>query len=139
MPTELEMQIEELRSARKMYAADLGELNDAREDFEAENRDLITMCMARKEAVAYAEAKLRDLTLAAYAETCNKKPAAGVGIRIVKEVTCDEAEAIKWAVEAKALNCLSLQKANFKKVAEGLALPFVEIKEVATATIAKDL
>jgi hypothetical protein len=139
MPTELEMQIETVREARarRELAGETMKLAYARFDREeADNLRILTTC---REVLTAEEDKLRELTLAAYAETGNKKPADGVGIRIVKEITCDEAEAVKWAVDAKALNCLSLQKANFKKVAEGLALPFVEIKEVATATIAKEI
>ena len=139
MPTELEMQIENVRRARAVVA-DEKEAVDARmAAWEEENRMLLDSMEADRIQLREAEEKLRSLTLAAYAETGNKKPAAGVGIRIVKEITCDEAEAVKWAVEAQALSCLSLQKVNFKKVAEGLALPFVEIKEVATATISKEI
>ena len=86
-----------------------------------------------------AEEKLRAATLEAYQETGNKKPAPGVGVRIVKEMLFDEDEAIQWAIRANAMRCLSLQKANFKKVADGLELAFVEILEVPQATIAKEL
>ena len=86
-----------------------------------------------------AEEKLRAATLEAYQETGNKKPAPGVGIRVVKEMFYDDDEAIQWAIRANALPCLSLQKANFKKVAEGLKLGFVDIREIPQATISKEL
>ena len=86
-----------------------------------------------------AEEKLRAATLEAYQETGNKKPAPGVGVRIVKEMIFDEAEAIDWAVDASAKNCLKLNTSNFKKVAEGMGLPFAEIVECPQATIAKEL
>ena len=86
-----------------------------------------------------AEARLRELTLDAYQETGSKKPADGVGIRIVKQLHYAESEALAWAIESGVESCLALQKTNFNKAAEGLKLDFVKIEDVPQATIAMKL
>ena len=107
--------------------------------WEEENRELLDSIEAERIRLREEEEKLRAATLEAYQETGNKKPAPGVGIRVVKEMFYDDDEAIQWAIRANALPCLSLQKANFKKVAEGLKLGFVDIREIPQATISKEL
>jgi hypothetical protein len=139
MEPDLENQIENVREARANHVRLYGIISDLEKEIQDKYATTYEALGQATLAVKIAENRLRDLTLAAYAATGNKKPAPGVGIRIVKEISCDESQAVAWAVEARALNCLSLQKSNFKKVAEGLALPFVEINEVATATISKEL
>ncbi len=108
-------------------------------DLEAQIPKVLTSAAACRKTLMEEEAKLRELVLAAYADTGNKKPAHGVGIRIVKELEYDESKALDWAVASGADACLSLQKSNFKKVADGLKLDFVAIKEVPQATISKEL
>jgi len=110
------------------------------EKFNAENKQALDELSEARQELDLIEAELRDRVVKAHKATGAKKFCDGkLGIRIVKMMTFDESEALAWAIESGADNCLSLQKTNFKKVAEGLALPFVSISEIAQATIAKDL
>ncbi len=163
--SELEEQIEHVRVIREDLAGREQDLHEKQVAFNRENAALIEEKCRLMNAREEAEKKLRKLTLEAYQSAGSKKPAPGVGVRVVRQLHYDEAEALAWAIEsgaeaclslqktnfkkvAEALAwaiesgaeaCLSLQKTNFKKVAEGLALPFVRIEEVLQATIAKDL
>lgn len=110
-----------------------------RAEWEEQNRELLTESEQARQDVAEAEAELRALTLGAYKATGSKKPAPGVGVRIVKSIEFDEDKALHWCVANQYLNCLSLNRTTFKKVAEGLGPDFVTFKESAQATIAKEL
>ncbi len=135
----LEENISRVRELRLSVSIMKDMIDERMTRWEEENRELMDAIEAERIRLREEEEKLRAATLEAYQETGNKKPAAGVGIRIIKEMAFDEDEAIQWAIRANAMRCLSLQKANFKKVAEGLELGFVEILEVPHATIAKEL
>lgn len=139
VPTELEAQIQKVRELRAILESRTQEHHELQVAFNQQHKDLIeALCKARNEC-AEEEARLRELTMQAYVATGSKKPADGVGIRIVKQLHYDEAEALAWAIESGAESCLSLQKTNFKKVAEGLKLDFVKIEEIPQATIAREL
>lgn len=137
--SELEEQIEHVRVIRADLESRTQDLHERQVAFNQDNAVLIEEKCRLESACHQAEGKLRALTLEAFQATGSKKPAPGVGVRIVKQLHYDEAEALTWAIESQVENCLSLQKTNFKKVAEGLALPFVRIEKVAQATIAKEL
>ena len=139
MITDLETKISSVRNLRLSVSIIKDMIDKRMAMWEEENRELLDSIEAERIRLREEEEKLRAATLEAYQETGNKKPAPGVGVRIVKEMLFDEDEAIQWAIRANAMRCLSLQKANFKKVADGLELAFVEILEVPQATIAKEL
>lgn len=139
MMTELEANVSRVRSLRLSVSIMKKMIDERMALWEDENRELLDSIIAEGIRLREEEEKLRAATLEAYQETGNKKPAPGVGVRIVKEMIFDEAEAIDWAVGASAKNCLKLNTSNFKKVAEGLGLPFAEIVEYPQATIAKEL
>ena len=139
MITDLEANVSRVRALRLSVSIMKDMIDKRMALWEEENRELLDSIEAERIRLREEEEKLRAATLEAYQETGNKKPAHGVGIRVVKEMFYDDDEAIQWAIRANALPCLSLQKANFKKVAEGLELDFVEILEVPQATIAKEL
>ena len=84
-----------------------------------------------------AEDKLRELTLQAYAETGNKAPAIGVGIRERTVLTYDGKVAFDWAKSHKM--ALQLDKKAFEKIAKADNPGFVKITTEATATIATEL
>ncbi len=136
---DLNEQISLVRALRKTVATQADMISEGRKQWDNDNRVILASVEADRARLQKEEEKLRAATLEAYQETGNKKPAPGVGVRIVKEMIFDEAEAIDWAVDASAKNCLKLNTSNFKKVAEGLGLPFAEIVECPQATIAKEL
>jgi len=84
-----------------------------------------------------AEAKLRELTLQAYAETGNKAPVVGVGIREVTKLEYDKTVAFKWATEH--IMALKLDTAAFEKIVKASPLDFVRIYQEPMATIATQL
>jgi hypothetical protein len=136
---ELEDQIQKVRELRAILESRTQEHHELQVAFNQQHAALIeAKCKAASDC-AQAEARLRELTMQAYETTGSKKPAAGVGIRIVKQLHYDEAEALAWAIESGAEGCLSLQKTNFNKAAEGLKLDFVKIEEIPQATIAREL
>jgi hypothetical protein len=58
---------------------------------------------------------------------------------MVKTFEYREPEALKWAINNQAGNCLALNSKNFEKVAEGMGLDFVTIQQVPAVSIARDL
>lgn len=86
-----------------------------------------------------AEAKLREMTLQAYAETGNKTPEIGLGIRIMTRLAYENPDAMFWALEHKL--ALKLDTSAFEKMvkANPLSFNFVTISEEPQATIATDL
>ncbi len=137
--SQVEAQVQKVKGLGATLESKTQELHLLQVEFNQKHADLIeSKCKAQSDCDAE-EAKLRELTLKAFEVTGSKKPAPGVGIRVVKALQYDETKALHWCVSNQYLNCLSLNKTNFKKVAEGLGPDFVEIKEVPTATIAKEL
>ncbi len=90
-----------------------------------------------KTACQEAEDQLREMTIQAYAETGNKAPEIGVGIRVRTILDYEPQDAMMWAVEHKL--ALKLDTSAFEKIAKTNNLPFVTISEEAQATIATDL
>lgn len=80
---------------------------------------------------------LRELTLEVYAETGEKKPCEGVGIREVTRLEYDPAAAFLWAIGHEL--ALKLDTAAFEKIAKASPLEFVKVTTEAQATIATDL
>ena len=84
-----------------------------------------------------AENRLRELTLQAYAETGNKAPAPGVGIRERTVLTYDGKVAFDWAKAHKM--ALKLDTTAFEKIAKVSPPEFVKITTEPQATIATNL
>ena len=84
-----------------------------------------------------AEAKLRELTLQAYAETGDKAPMVGVGIREVTKLDYDKEVAFKWATEH--VMALKLDTTAFEKIVKASPLDFVFQYLEPQATIATQL
>lgn len=84
-----------------------------------------------------------NLTIQAFQETGNKKPAPGVGIRVYKSLKYNPDAALAWAKANNLDAAIQLNKSNFEKYAKGVAdvmpLDFVEYLEEPKATISSDL
>lgn len=75
-----------------------------------------------------------------YRATGEKKPAPGVGIRIVRKLSYSEADAIKWAMGiGKPEKYLTVKKRAFEKAARTIEPDFVTIREEEQVTFATDL
>jgi len=137
MIEQLKDQIKVVVLARRTAA----ELKDHRDVLlEAWNKDnqglLDTLTQAGAE-VAEVEATLRELTLKAYAETGDKAPVIGVGIREVTKLDYDKPTAFKWATEH--VMALKLDTTAFEKIAKASPLDFIFYYQEPQATIATQL
>jgi len=112
----------------------VSELRTEWEKYNAQTLDNLTQAGAD---VAAEEAKLRELTLQAYAETGNKAPIEGVGIREVTKLEYDEKVAFDWAKAHKM--ALKLDTKAFEKIAKADTPDFVKIITEPQATIATQL
>jgi hypothetical protein len=135
----LEQQIQKVRELRALHVSMKMGIDKKWAAYVKENEKLLTSEAACKKTLAEEESRLREFTLAAYTETGSKKPATGVGIRIVKVCEFDPTEAKKWAIEKGA--CLALDETAYKAaLTKGIfdCMPGT-VKDVPQATIGKDL
>lgn len=83
---ELEDQIQKVRELRVALESRTQELHEQQVAFNQQHKNLIeAKCKAASDCTE-AESQLRHMTLAAYHDKGNKKPAEGVGIRISKSL-----------------------------------------------------
>ncbi len=109
----------------------------ARTLFNNYNHIIIEEAATLKEELTTNEATLRELTLQAYAETGNKAPAEGVGIRELTVLTYDGKVALDWAKAHKM--ALKLDTSAFEKISKADPPDFVKITTEPQATIATNL
>lgn len=142
--SELEDQITIVRDRRHDLELETASLDALQKAFDSDNAERIARREAFKKEVAEEEAKLRELTIAAFSlDPTNKKPARGVGIRVGQKTTIcyDPADALSWAKKRDL--CLVLDTKVFEQIATitDLSSMGVEIltDEIVTATISKEL
>lgn len=83
---------------------------------------------------------VKEEAIKRYEATGEKKPAPGIGIRIVRKLSYSEADAIRWAMSiGKPEKYLSVKKRAFEKVAKAVEPDFVTIREERQVTFATDL
>jgi hypothetical protein len=133
----LKEQIKVVAKARKK----LEEATDVRikayNKWKEDNQAIFTTGEGALKICEESEAKLRELTLQAYAETGNKAPAPGVGIREMTVLTYDGKVAFDWAKSHKI--ALKLDVSAFEKIAKADPPEFVKITHSPQATIATNL
>ena len=134
---ELEEQIKVVAVAREQARKATADRNSSYAEWEVDNTLLLNRVRDTYQQANEAEAKLRELTLQAYAETGNKAPEKGVGIREVTKLDYDPALALNWAMEHQIY--LKLDVSTFEKIAKASPIPFVRIYQEPQAIIAKEL
>ena len=134
---QLREQINAVVEARKKVQEATEQKTSAYQKWVEANQPLIDHESNAKSACQEAETELREMTLQSYAETGNKAPAPGVGIRVRTILGYLASEALEWAVEHKL--ALKLDTSTFEKIAKTSNLPFVNITDEAQATIATEL
>ena len=134
---ELREQIKVVVEARQREGKFKELKSSAYADWENTNRALIESCVVANQQTIESEAKLRELTLQAYAETGNKAPALGVGIRERTILNYDNKVAFDWAKAHKM--ALKLDTSAFEKIAKADPPDFVKISTEPQATIATNL
>ena len=126
--------VAELRvRAQKARAAQI----ETRVTWENANKEIIELANFTARNVEDAEAILRELTLKVYAETGNKAPAPGVGVREITKLEYDSQVAFMWAQDHRM--ALKLDTSAFEKIAKASPLDFVKMRGEAQATIATKL
>jgi len=137
MIDQLQEQIKVVIEVRCQYHIAKDNKDSALKMWEEQNEDIISSASIASENMTEAEAKLRELTLQAYAETGDKAPAPGVGIRERTVLTYDGKVAFDWAKSHKM--ALQLDKKAFEKIAKVSDLDFVDVTTEPIATIATTL
>ena len=103
----------------------------------SDNAPLILEETATLEAAGKEESLLREIALEVYAETGDKAPAPGVGIREMVRLVYDGKIAFDWAKAHKI--ALKLDAKAFEKIAKASPLDFVQTSTEAVATISPNL
>lgn len=134
---QLQQQIVVVATARKLTQEKANALKTARAVWEEANKTLLDEVVQTSQFTSAAETILRELTLKAYADTGNKTPVPGVGIREVTKLEYASQDAFKWAVEHNM--ALKLDVSAFEKIVKASPLDFVKITQEPQATIATDL
>jgi hypothetical protein len=112
-------------------------LNRKREEFDAENRELIDQLSLAKEELNEVIADVRNDAVFEFAETGKKKLFGGIGIREKTVIKYEEAEALKWAKEKDMF--IRLDKKSFENAVPGLSLDFVKIEKDIQVTFPKEV
>ena len=134
---ELKEQIDVVRKARLLSQELFDIRKNAMEVWEKQNEQLLENVANTKQEVTEAENQLRELTIDAYNQTGNKKPADGVGIREITKLLYDEKTAFTWATEHKM--ALKLDTKAFESIAKTAPPDFVQETKEIQATIASNL
>lgn len=137
MNKELIEQINAVVDARRRAQRAIELRTSSYQRWEELNQPLIVDESDARDCCLEAEAKLRELTLQSYAETENKAPAVGVGIREQIVLIYDSKVAFDWAKAHKI--ALKLDTEAFKKIAKADPPDFVKITTEPQATIATEL
>lgn len=133
----LKSQIRVVVEARQRAVELKGQRDALWEDWNKANRELLNALIQAGAEVAEVEAMLRELTLQDYAQTGNKTPVEGVGIREVTKLEYDTKVAFSWAVEHTM--ALKLDTSAFEKIAKASPPNFVTVFQEPQATIATQL
>ena len=123
----LEEQIKVVAKARKKTGEFKSQKDALLEEWNKANQELFDALTQSGVDVAVEEAKLRELTLQAYAETGNKAPAVGVGIREITKLEYDAKVAYDWAIDHTM--ALKLDQSAFEKIAKVSPPSFVKVHQ----------
>ncbi len=134
---DLENQVRVVAEARQIRDEVVNAKKEAQEKWATDHQAMLDEVDRISMIASNEEATLRDLTLQAYAETGNKAPAEGVGIRERVVLTYDGKVAFDWAKSHKM--ALQLDKRAFEKIVKADTPDFVKVSTEAIATIATEL
>ena len=137
MIEQLQEQIKVVAEARQRAASLKSQRDILLDNWNKANQGLFDSLTQAGAEVAEVEARLRELTLQVYAETGDKAPAIGVGIREVTKLEYDNKVAFDWAVGHTM--ALKLDVSAFEKIVKASPLDFVTVTKEPQATIATNL
>jgi hypothetical protein len=140
MNNEITERVRVLANVRELHESNKSKLKARQDAFNVENANLINEITLSAPAIVAAEVALKAVVESEYRATGEKKPAAGVEVKLFKEFAIDEAAGLAWAKEKEL--CLipeQLDVAAVKKLATVQPLPFVTVTQIPKVTIASDL
>lgn len=111
-------------------------LKQLQEKFNVENKDLINEIANLNTEFEKQTAIVKYDAIEEFKVNGVKKLVGGIGIRETKDISYNEADALKWAKEKDMF--ITLDKKAFEKSAESLNLEFVNVNKVIQATIPKE-
>lgn len=141
--TTLEVAVRTLAERRREVRLLQAEVAERRQELEQmfEARRLAEAEARLKDAVAALEAadmQTRELAVAVYRDTLNKRPVAGVEVRLFRRLVYDRCQVLDWCrLNAPAL--LTVDWAAFTKTALGLPGAPVTVEDEPRAFITADL
>jgi len=127
----------ELKEAMTLEVKVKNKLNELQEEFEEDNRDLLSKHAKLREQILNCKQVLIENAEEGYKKDGEKKRLGGIGIKIMKLLNYDEAVALMWAKDKDLF--LKLDKSAFDKVAKTGTLDFVTINEKVTVTFPKEI
>lgn len=132
--------IRDLAATRQSLADVTAQVKAARAAFDTEHAELLASQKVLAAQAAAEEANVKALTLVAYQGTDEKKPAAGVEVKLFDTMEYAPADGFAWAKSTGlALVPESLDVRAFEKIAKATPLPFVTYGQEPRVTIASDL
>ncbi|KKK92581.1 hypothetical protein LCGC14_2701490 [marine sediment metagenome] len=110
------------------------------DEFISQHTDFFGDVVVAAAACSEAEDALREMAVAIYKKTDDKKVAPGVGIRVVTKLEYDPNVALDWGIAHHGI-ALKLDAKAFETVVKATPniVDFVTITDKATATIATEL
>jgi hypothetical protein len=130
----------QLATARREFSASSAELRRRREQFDADNADIIRKVKEDQVRVDLLDRTVRSAAEDDYHARHENHPCAGIEIAISNEYAIDEAAGLVWAQQHDL--CLipqQLDVAAVKKLARVQRLPFVVVTERPLVRVASDL
>lgn len=123
-----------LRADSRRYAEQLAQ---RRAGWEDANAGLISLASEFKNKLAEEELRLRDMAVAEFKSTGDKKPAPGVTVSQKVDLVYSEAQAFAWAREKNMALALDLKA--FEAIAKASELAFVTKVDTAAASLSRNL
>jgi len=93
-----------------------------------------------QEDAKYYRESIDEMAETYYLSTKDKHPHAAVTVKVGKEFTYDEFDAVVWAINTKQMQLLSIKKTAFEKIPRaGVEIPCVTVKEKISTSVKSDL
>ena len=135
--TEIREQALVVAEAREELNGAVAVLAASQVAWESETKAFHEAVADAKKITLEAETKLRDIALAAYLESQDKRPGPGVEIKVGTKLTYEPDEAFAWAKEHGL--ALMLNVRSFEALAKANPIPCVTSKPEPKTTLATDM
>ncbi len=137
MSDEIRAQALVVAEAREEYMRLRTQYTDSHDAWVETTKELHTLVKDAEGIQGTAEATLKDIALAAYLESQDKRPGPGVEIKVGTKLTYEPEEAFAWAKEHGL--ALMLNVRSFEALAKANPIPCVTSEPEPKTTISTDL